>query len=284
MMMNRTSERCHIVCRVLFLLILSTAIGCCSASVGGRSKSLVSWASRTDKVGGKKNNPFAFGIQRAISQTTESIPDRKFCNHVGNTDNDDDESRKIRNAFIDHKEEAKVIKHTMKPHLKHRSSSEQESHSVIKTNVAAAVAATARPLMFWESMVSGAVSRSIAQTVMHPANTMKTIMQSSLGPSKPKLVDLMKPSMFRRLTCGAGANFVLSLPHGAFNFAVLETIRERMSKVVESVPTLERNKERIGPGLDFLSSSIATICCSVVSTPQMMITDVSIVLVMSLRQ
>eukprot|EP00531_Pseudo-nitzschia_arenysensis_P019265 CAMPEP_0116118234 /NCGR_PEP_ID=MMETSP0329-20121206/1995_1 /TAXON_ID=697910 /ORGANISM="Pseudo-nitzschia arenysensis, Strain B593" /LENGTH=326 /DNA_ID=CAMNT_0003611847 /DNA_START=545 /DNA_END=1525 /DNA_ORIENTATION=- len=102
---------------------------------------------------------------------------------------------------------------------------------------------------------------------------MKTIMQSSLGPSKPKLLDLMKPSMFRRLTCGAGANFVLSLPHGAFNFAVLEHIRERMNKVVASVPALDRNKERIGPGLDFLSSSIATICCSVVSTPQMMITD-----------
>ena len=281
MITNRRSERFGILLLATLLLILSTTIGYCSASVGGRSTSLVSWTSRTNEVA--KKNPFASGIQRAISRTTESSPGTEAYKHVADTENDDG-SRKIRNAFIDHKEEAKVIKHTMKPHLKHRSSSEQESRSVIKTNVAAAVAATARPLMFWESMVSGAVSRSIAQTVMHPANTMKTIMQSSLGPSKPKLVDLMKPSMFRRLTCGAGANFVLSLPHGAFNFAVLEAIRERMSKVVESVPTLERNKERIGPGLDFLSSSIATICCSVVSTPQMMITDVSIVLVMSLRQ
>eukprot|EP00535_Pseudo-nitzschia_heimii_P007495 CAMPEP_0197187910 /NCGR_PEP_ID=MMETSP1423-20130617/16827_1 /TAXON_ID=476441 /ORGANISM="Pseudo-nitzschia heimii, Strain UNC1101" /LENGTH=272 /DNA_ID=CAMNT_0042639615 /DNA_START=620 /DNA_END=1438 /DNA_ORIENTATION=+ len=99
------------------------------------------------------------------------------------------------------------------------------------------------------------------------------MMQSSLGPTKPRLKDLLKPQMFHRLTCGAGANFVLSLPHGAFNFAVLESIRERMSKAVDSIPMLERNKQKIGPGLDFLSSSIATICCSVVSTPQMMITD-----------
>jgi hypothetical protein len=28
-----------------------------------------------------------------------------------------------------------------------------------------------RPLMFWENMVAGAISRSIAQTIMHPANT-----------------------------------------------------------------------------------------------------------------
>ena len=89
--------------------------------------------------------------------------------------------------------------------------------------------------------------------------------------------------MFHRLTCGAGANFVLSLPHGAFNFAVLEAIRERMAKVVDSIPVLERNKERIGPGLDFTSSSIATICCSVISTPQMMITDVSIMVYVSLE-
>lgn len=258
---------------LLVLFILSTIVRACSASIGRWSTSSVSRSSKIDNVG--KNNPFAAGLQRAISQTMRSVAEIKSQKYVDNID--DDESRKIRNAFIDRTEEAVEIKHTMKPHLKHRSSSERETYSVMKAkSVAASVAvtaATARPLMFWESMVSGAVSRSIAQTMMHPANTMKTIMQSSLGPDKPKLRDLMRPQMFRRLTCGAGANFVLSLPHGAFNFAVLESIRERMSKVVDSVPVLERNKERIGPGLDFISSSIATICCSVVSTPQMMITD-----------
>lgn len=127
-----------------------------------------------------------------------------------------------------------------------------------------------RPLLFWENMVAGAVSRSIAQTVMHPANTMKTILQSSRDTS---FVSLLHPKSFRMLTRGAGANFILSIPHGAINFAVLEYVRGKMSKVVESNPYLERNAERLGPGLDFISSAISTITCSIVSTPQMMITD-----------
>jgi hypothetical protein len=280
MINNRKPRRCSISSLVLLLFILSTTIGSSFASVGGWSKSEVSRTSRTDEI--RKKNPFAFGLQNAISQTIGSVAQTdKNQNHIDNIDDDDDdESRTMRNAFIDHKQEATEIKHTMKPYLKHKSASDRETHSVInrtKGAVVASAAVTARPLFFWESMVSGAVSRSIAQTVMHPANTMKTIMQSSLGPDKPTLLDLMKPSMFRRLTYGAGANFILSLPHGAFNFAVLEAIREKMSQVVDSIPALERNKEKIGPGLDFFSSSIATICCSVVSTPQMMITDVSMI-------
>jgi hypothetical protein len=138
---------------------------------------------------------------------------------------------------------------------------------------AAAVAAAAahRPLMFWENMVSGAVSRSVAQTVMHPANTMKTILQSSRDTT---FTELLHPKMFRRLTVGAGANFVLSIPHGAVNFAVLEFVRGRLNLLIDSVPFLDKRKGAMGPGLDFLSSAISTICCSVVSTPQMMITDV----------
>lgn len=131
----------------------------------------------------------------------------------------------------------------------------------------------ARPLLFWESMVSGAVSRSIAQTAMHPANTMKTMMQSSRGGNEISLAQLMKPSMFKTFSRGAGANFVLSVPHGAINFAVLELVRAQFSKFVDSVPVLSSQADRIGPGLDFLSSAVSTICCSVISTPQMMITD-----------
>jgi Mitochondrial carrier protein len=46
-----------------------------------------------------------------------------------------------------------------------------------------------------------------------------------------------------------------------------------MSLLVDRSPALSKQAEKIGPGLDFLSSAISTICCSVVSTPQMMITD-----------
>ena len=268
----------------LLLLVLSITIWGSFANFGSWKESPSSFRRRGDAIGNNDNNnrknPFALGIERAISQTIVPVVSTKATTRktqqCGNSNNYDDGSRETRNAFIDRKEEATEIQYTMKPHLKHTSSSssERETHSVIQAKT---IAAAPRPLLFWESMVSGAVSRSIAQTVMHPANTMKTIMQASRGPSRPGLFDLMKPTMFHRLTYGAGANFVLSLPHGAFNFAVLESIRERMSTVVDSVPVLERNKERIGPGLDFISSSIATICCSVVSTPQMMITDVSFV-------
>mmetsp|Transcript_52760 Transcript_52760/g.148042 ORF Transcript_52760/g.148042 Transcript_52760/m.148042 type:complete len:518 (+) Transcript_52760:321-1874(+) len=130
-----------------------------------------------------------------------------------------------------------------------------------------------RPLVFWENMICGAVSRSVAQTVMHPANTMKTILQSSRGAERPTLKTLMRPDQFRMLTRGAGANFLLSVPHGAVNFAVLEFVRGKMNRAAQTVPFLRERLETIGPALDFASSAVSTICCSVVSTPQMMITD-----------
>ena len=129
----------------------------------------------------------------------------------------------------------------------------------------------ARPLFFWESMVSGAISRSVAQTLMHPANTMKTILQRSRD--GPTFRELIQPKMFKTLSRGAGANFILSVPHGAVNFAVLELVRSQLNIAVQKIPFLKRNQEAMGPGLDFLSSAVSTICCSVVSTPQMMITD-----------
>lgn len=130
-----------------------------------------------------------------------------------------------------------------------------------------------RPLLFWENMICGAISRSVAQTIMHPANTMKTILQSRSQASSERLtlLQLARPQNLKLLTRGAGAQLILSVPHGAVNFAVLEFVRRQMSAVFEDKFGDDRNK--IGPGLDFVSSAISTICCSVVSTPQMMITD-----------
>uniref|UniRef100_A0A7S1BNE3 Mitochondrial carrier protein n=2 Tax=Corethron hystrix TaxID=216773 RepID=A0A7S1BNE3_9STRA len=138
-----------------------------------------------------------------------------------------------------------------------------------------------RKLCFWETMICGAVSRSVAQTIMHPANTMKTILQSRGGPDAASQFgleagrcliprDFLRPPVLRVLKRGAGAQLLLSLPHGALNFAVLETTRRALGKMVGEGM---KNATRVGPGLDFLSSGIATVCCSVVSTPQMMITD-----------
>ena len=60
----------------------------------------------------------------------------------------------------------------------------------------------------------GAFSRSFAQTIMHPANTLKTILQLK-DPSRTKLTP-------ERLFRGADAQFFLSLPHGALYFFVIE--------------------------------------------------------------
>lgn len=157
------------------------------------------------------------------------------------------------------------------------------ARGVTKTTAAASSTANThpanRPLVFWENMICGAISRSVAQTIMHPANTMKTMLQNSQRSSAGgtsggvTMMELLQPSKFRRLTAGAGANFVLSVPQGAVNFAVLEFVRKQLGGFVDTTGFLARNKAALGPGLDFVSSAISTVACSVVSTPQMMITD-----------
>lgn len=137
-----------------------------------------------------------------------------------------------------------------------------------------------RRLHFWENMVCGAISRSVAQTIMHPANTMKTIMQSSRAGAggagaATTIRELVHPSNFKTLFRGAGAQFTLSVPHGAVNFAVLEYVRRRMNIILDENKVFGQkiDQQRFGPALDFLSSCVSTFCCSVVSTPQMMVTD-----------
>ncbi|KAL7579937.1 hypothetical protein ACA910_004935 [Epithemia clementina (nom. ined.)] len=130
-----------------------------------------------------------------------------------------------------------------------------------------------KQLAFWETMLCGAISRSTAQTIMHPANTMKTMLQNSKGPVIPAIMELMKPSSFRRLTYGAGTNFLLSVPNGALNFSVLEFVRKQLGNYVASNPYLSERSQSLGAGLDFVSSSVSTVVCSIVATPQMMITD-----------
>ncbi|CAM9444012.1 unnamed protein product, partial [Hapterophycus canaliculatus] len=111
-------------------------------------------------------------------------------------------------------------------------------------------------------MFAGAISRSIAQTCMQPANVVKTLLQGRGTASQ------LSNLSFKLLTRGAGAQFIMSLPHGAFNYATLEVILGCSAKVFP-----DEWRERAGPVLDFFSSSVATMVCSVVSTPQMVLTD-----------
>ena len=132
-------------------------------------------------------------------------------------------------------------------------------------------------LNFWENMICGAVSRSVAQIATHPANTMKTLLQSNRNTAnKTTLRQLAKIKNLKMLTRGAGAQLVLSIPQGAVNFAVLEYVRKKMIDVTsqsEWASMQQDTNTAFGPLMDFLSSAVATICCSVVATPQMMIVD-----------
>ena len=147
---------------------------------------------------------------------------------------------------------------------------------IVNRGGAAAVATPDRRLHFWEAMVCGAISRSAAQTIMHPANTMKTILQSSRKvPGKAPLTvrSFTQMKHAKHLTRGAGAQLILSIPHGAVNFAVLEFVRRQMNNLVSQSRYADTINRNFGPGMDFLSSALSTVCCSVVSTPQMMICD-----------
>lgn len=136
----------------------------------------------------------------------------------------------------------------------------------------------------------------MAQVAVHPMNTMKTILQSSHSVAsvdamqKVTFRTLSRPSNWRLLTRGAGAQLILSLPHGAINYALLEFVRNRMTTLVDHFSQLQttgdsnRTKKRFslinplvttvtGPGLDFFCSCISTVCTSIISAPQSMITD-----------
>ncbi|EWM25692.1 s-adenosylmethionine mitochondrial carrier protein [Nannochloropsis gaditana] len=115
-----------------------------------------------------------------------------------------------------------------------------------------------KTLTFWGNMLAGAVSRSCAQTAMHPANVVKTLLQTK---GAGELANLN----VQILTRGAGAQFALSLPHGALAFAVLEATKSTLSSWFPV--------NFAGPAFDFVSSAVSTTICSVISTPQMVLTD-----------
>jgi solute carrier family 25 S-adenosylmethionine transporter 26 len=125
------------------------------------------------------------------------------------------------------------------------------------TATATAAAVSAEQLTYMQTLTAGALSRTVAQTLMHPANTYKTMLQLKNSGKIPKLT-------LERLLRGADAQFLLSLPHGAFYFFVIDHVKNTLSKYISN---------RFGFVQDFAASTISTIACSIVSTPQMVLTD-----------
>jgi solute carrier family 25 S-adenosylmethionine transporter 26 len=112
-------------------------------------------------------------------------------------------------------------------------------------------------LTYLQTMTAGAISRTIAQTFMHPANTYKTMLQLKDTGKSTKLT-------LERLLRGADAQFLLSLPHGAFHFFVIDQVKIQLAKFLPS---------KLNFFADFTASAISTVVCSIVSTPQMVLTD-----------
>ena len=131
------------------------------------------------------------------------------------------------------------------------------------TSNAAATGAVAvtDQLTYMQTMTAGALSRTMAQTLMHPANTYKTLLQLR-GSGKPGgILTKLTPE---RLLRGVDAQFIMSLPHGAFYFFVIDQVKTRLSGVMSSKFNFLQ---------DFAASTISTVFCSIVSTPQMVLTD-----------
>jgi len=67
----------------------------------------------------------------------------------------------------------------------------------------------------------------------------------------------------------SGSQFIMSIPHGALNYAVTETTKIELARLsIELDLSSVVPKNILDPILDFLSSAISTFICSIVSTPQ----------------
>ena len=104
----------------------------------------------------------------------------------------------------------------------------QQPLTEIVVLASAATAAVSDQLTYVQTMTAGAISRTIAQTFMHPANTYKTLLQ--LKDSK-RVISKLTPE---RLLRGVDAQFLLSMPHGAFHFFVIDQVSSLLSLFIHT--------------------------------------------------
>ena len=130
---------------------------------------------------------------------------------------------------------------------------------------------TTTTLNFWEHMMCGATSRSLAKTIFQPANVAKTILQTSPDMTVGALV-LQQPSVLLR---GTAAQFVLSAIQGAVSFAIVEQVRQIMGQLWQQWQRRQSTETSTttAASLDFASSVVSTLAASIVSVPQMVLMD-----------
>jgi len=124
-----------------------------------------------------------------------------------------------------------------------------------------------RKLTYYGLMLAGAMARTVSATAVHPLNVCKTMLQKKGG--------VLPAFTWNALSRGVGSQFIMSIPHGAINFAVTETTKIKLAALAANSTVLHSivPKQFINPLLDFTSSAVSTFISSIVSTPQMVITD-----------
>lgn len=103
-------------------------------------------------------------------------------------------------------------------------STTKKGSALVSTITAASTTITDR-LTYFQTMTAGALSRSMAQTLLHPAHTYKTILQLRQSESQCTTAKLTLERLFR----GIDAQFLMSLPHGAFYFFVIDQVFEHFN-------------------------------------------------------
>jgi hypothetical protein len=126
-------------------------------------------------------------------------------------------------------------------------------------------------------MLCGAISRTMAALAIHPLHALKVNLQLEKDPkisvSQSLLSSSILPLLTRStLTRGLGTQLLLTLPHGALSFAITETTKKWLRNTTSSLE-LFQNRSGLDPVLDLLSASVASLACSVISIPQMLLTD-----------
>lgn len=182
------------------------------------------------------------------SSSNDDDVDKQEDNDVDNSDSENEIEKEICESYVDRINS--INENSNKKSLVSITAAASTAAS------AAAVSVSADQLTYLQLLTAGAISRSIAQTFMHPANTYKTLLQLR-DSSRIKLTP-------ERLLRGVDAQFLLSLPHGAFYFFVIDQVKVHLSKMIPS---------QFNFVSDFASSTVSTIICSIVSTPQMVLTD-----------
>lgn len=114
-----------------------------------------------------------------------------------------------------------------------------------------------------QMIVAGGVSRGIAQLMVQPFNTYKTLLQLR-GAENGVNIKLLS---LRRLFQGVDANLLLGLPHGAMHFYVIDRVKFYLSAVVRKLD--QKLNKKLNFVFDFLASALSTLICSSISTPQM---------------